>query len=448
MPYLRDLGITHAYASPYLKARPGSTHGYDIVDHGCLNPEIGTEEDYEAWVAALRDAGMGQILDTVPNHMGVGTNENAWWNDVLENGPASRYGAYFDIAWRSSPRPELQDKVLLAVLGDPYGDVLEAGQLRLAFADGAFSIHYYDRRFPVAPRSYAKVLGHRLDELERALGPEDPALAEYQSILTAHPQPPRAQRDRPRAGRRTPAREGGDQAPAGGPGRRERAGAADSSSENVDAFNGRPGDPRSFDLLDELMEQQCYRLAYWRVAPDEINYRRFFDINDLAALSMEREEVFEAAHRLVLRLVAEGKVDGLRIDHPDGLYDPAQYFRRLQEHHALALARRAFEAGPRPQAADWAEVEGPLRERIAADARPARRPARPAALRRRREDPRRRRGAGRVLAGPRHQRLRLPQPGQRPVRRPGRRPRRSPGGTTTTSRTTRGSPSWSTARSC
>ena len=135
---------------------------------------------------------------------------------------------------------------------------------------------------------------------------------------------------------------------------------------NVAEFNGRPGDPRSFDLMDDLMEQQCYRLAYWRVAPDEINYRRFFDVNDLAALSMEREEVFEAAHRLVLRLVAEGKVDGLRIDHPDGLYDPAQYFRRLQEHHALAMARRAFEAGPGLAGASWGEVEGPLRERIAA----------------------------------------------------------------------------------
>src|SRR6266576_2786039 len=121
IPYLAALGITHCYASPYLKARPGSTHGYDIIDHSCLNPEIGTPEDYEAWVAALRAHDLGQILDMVPNHMGVGTNENAWWNDVLENGPASRYGAYFDIAWRSSPRPELQDKVLLPVLGEPYG---------------------------------------------------------------------------------------------------------------------------------------------------------------------------------------------------------------------------------------------------------------------------------------------------------------------------------------
>ncbi len=152
VPYLRDLGITHAYASPYLKARPGSTHGYDIIDHSVLNPEIGTPDDFEAMVAALHAHGLGQILDTVPNHMGVGTNDNTWWNDILENGAASRYGSYFDIAWRSSPRPELQDKVLLPVLGEPYGDVLEAGQLRLAFAEGAFSIHYAESRFPLAPR--------------------------------------------------------------------------------------------------------------------------------------------------------------------------------------------------------------------------------------------------------------------------------------------------------
>jgi (1->4)-alpha-D-glucan 1-alpha-D-glucosylmutase len=365
VPYLRDLGITHAYASPYLKARPGSTHGYDIVDHGCLNPEIGTEEDFEAWVAALRDGGLGQVEDTVPNHMGVGTNENAWWNDVLENGPASRYAAHFDIAWRSSPRPELQDKVLLAVLGDPYGDVLEAGQLRLAFADGAFAIHYYDRRFPASPRSYARVLAHRLDELERTLDPEDHALDEYQSILTSI-------RNLPGSGETDPDKVAELQREKEVVKRRLAALAAESGpvrqhiEQTVAEFNGRPGDPHSFDLMDDLMEQQCYRLAYWRVAPDEINYRRFFDINDLAAVSMEREEVFEAAHRLLLRLVAEGKLDGLRIDHPDGLYDPAQYFRRLQEHYALAMARRAFEAGPGAHGADWTEVEGPLRERIAA----------------------------------------------------------------------------------
>ena len=340
VPYLRELGITHCYASPYLKARPGSTHGYDIIDHGCLNPEIGTPEDYEALVAALREHGLGQILDTVPNHMAVGTNDNAWWNDVLEDGPSSRYGAYFDIAWRTSSRPELQDKVLLPVLGEPYGDVLEAGQLRLAFADGAFSVHYYDRRFPVAPHGYGKVLGHRPDELERALGAEDPDFIEYQSILTAvRNLPDRTETDPDKVAERRREKEVI---------KRRLAELADRSEpvrafieQNVAMFNGQPGDPRSFDLLDDLLEHQCYRLAYWRVAPDEINYRRFFDVNDLAALSMEREDVFEAAHGLVLRLLAEGKLDGLRIDHPDGLYDPATYFRRLQEHFALACA-----AGP------------------------------------------------------------------------------------------------------
>ncbi len=367
VPYLHDLGITHCYASPYLKARPGSTHGYDIIDHNSLNPEIGTGEDYEAWVAALRAQGLGQILDTVPNHMGVGTNDNDWWNDVLENGPASRHGGYFDIAWRSSPRPELRDRVLLPVLGELYGDVLEAGQLRLTFADGAFAIHYSERRFPVAPHSYDRILGHRLEEWEQATGPEDPALIEYQSILTAvRNLPHQTETDPGRVAERHREKEVVK--------RRLAALAAESAAartfiaENVVRFNGRPGDPRSFDLLDELLEHQCYRLADWRVAPDEINYRRFFDINDLAALSMERPEVFEAAHGLVLRLLADGKLDGLRIDHPDGLYDPAQYFRRLQEHALLACARAAFEADPAAAGPDWDEVESHLRLRIAAEA--------------------------------------------------------------------------------
>src|SRR5947209_14135433 len=145
VPYLRDLGISHCYASPYLKARPGSTHGYDIIDHSGLNPEIGTTDDYEAWVAGLRQQGLGQIIDTVPNHMGVGTNDNAWWNDVLENGPASRYAGYFDITWNTT-RPELQDKLLLPGLGESYGDALEHGKLRIAFDAGRFTRTYHDRR--------------------------------------------------------------------------------------------------------------------------------------------------------------------------------------------------------------------------------------------------------------------------------------------------------------
>ena len=365
VPYLNALGITHCYASPYLKARPGSTHGYDIIDHGSLNPEIGTTQEYEEWVSALHEHGMGQIIDTVPNHMGVGTSDNLWWNDVLENGPASRYAPYFDIAWRSSLRPELRDKVLLPVLAELYGDVLEAGQLTLAFCDGAFFVHYGDRRFPIAPRSYGRILGHRLEELERGLGTDHASMIEFQSVLTAA-------RNLPGSSETEPEKVVERQREKEVIKRRLAALAATSQPirdfilGNVALFAGSPGDPRSFDLMDDLLENQCYRLSYWRVGSDEINYRRFFDINDLAALATEREDVFEAVHALVLRLVAEGKVDGLRIDHPDGLYDPATYFRRLQDHAILARARQAFSADPTFQSVEWLEVERGIRDLIAA----------------------------------------------------------------------------------
>ena len=330
VPYLRDLGVTHVYASPYLKARPGSTHGYDIVDHSVLNPEVGSPEEHDAFVAALRAHGLGLILDIVPNHMGVATDDNPWWNDVLENGPASRFADYFDIAWKAAARPELRDKVLLPVLGESYGEVLESGQLRLAFERGAFALRYYERRLPVAPRSYALVLAHRADELERRLGPDAPDLAEYQSILTAIGHlPDRTETEPAKVAERRREKEVIKRRLADLEARNETVRAF--VAENVTLFNGTPGDPRSFDRLDELLSHQCYRLSYWRVALEEINYRRFFDINELAALSVEREEVFAAAHRTVFRLLAEGKADGLRVDHPDGRYDPAEGFRRLQK---------------------------------------------------------------------------------------------------------------------
>ncbi len=183
--YLRELGVTHCYASPYLKARPGSTHGYDIIDHRHLNPEIGSGDDFAAWVEALRSAGLGQILDMVPNHMGVVGNENPWWNDVLENGPASPHALNFDIAWQAPIRPEQKNRVLLPVLGDSYGKALESGQIQLTFEAGTFAVHYFDRRFPLDPRSYGTILGQRLEELERLLGSDSPPWQEYQSILTA-----------------------------------------------------------------------------------------------------------------------------------------------------------------------------------------------------------------------------------------------------------------------
>ncbi len=345
---------------------PESTHGYDVIDYGKLKPQIGSENDYDEWVETLHQHDMGQILDIVPNHMGVATNDNAWWNDVLENGPASQHADYFDIAWRSSPRPEFQDKILLPVLGAPYGEVLESGGLRLEFKGGRFLLNYGDRRFPITPSSDATILSHELVELEQTLGVENPTFLEFQSIITAaHNLPDSSEREADKIAERSREKE------------IIRRRLATLAAENppirafidkkLAQFNGNRGDSSSFNRLDELLEHQCYRLSYWRVAPDEINYRRFFDISDLAALSVEREEVFADAHRFVLDLVAEGKVDGLRIDHPDGLYDPAQYFRRLQQHFVLACARAEAQSNPAFQTLEWEELEAPLRERINAE---------------------------------------------------------------------------------
>jgi (1->4)-alpha-D-glucan 1-alpha-D-glucosylmutase len=336
--YLHDLGITDCYASPYLKARPGSKHGYDIIDHGALNPEIGTETDYDGWVQALHDHGMGQVLDIVPNHMGIVGNQNAWWNDVLENGPASNYAGYFDIDWHSA-KEDLRDRILLAVLGDPYGKALEAPQISLAHENGAFVVHYFEHRFPVAPETALQCLRFRIDELQQVLGADSPEFMEFQSVLTALGHlPPRTETDPGKIAERYRETEVI---------KRRLATLCDSSAplrefieRNVIFFNGRRGRPRSFDLLDNLLDAQAYRLAFWRVAADEINYRRFFDINELAALSMEKEEVFTAAHSLVLKLLREGKVTGLRIDHVDGLYDPSQYLQRLQRQYLLGQVQR------------------------------------------------------------------------------------------------------------
>jgi (1->4)-alpha-D-glucan 1-alpha-D-glucosylmutase len=363
VPYLRDLAITDCYASPYLKARPGSKHGYDIIDHRLLNPEIGTEADYDAWVATLRNNGLGQVLDIVPNHMGIVGNENVWWNDVLENGRSSPYAEFFDIAWDASPRPELQGRVLLPVLGDPYGEVLESQQIRLEYAAGTLTLHYFEHRFPVAPRSYGLVLGHDLPVLEQLLQPQDPALIEYQSILTAIGHLPRRTDTEPA---KVVERQREKEVI-----KRRLAALTESSAVvrafvegNVARFNGTPDEQRSFDLLDELLDDQAYRLSYWRVASDEINYRRFFDVNELAALSMERLEVFEATHEFILGQLRGGKVSALRIDHPDGLYDPKQYLDRLQDHFIRGCAHDVFDADPAFRGQDWETVAGPLQEAV------------------------------------------------------------------------------------
>jgi (1->4)-alpha-D-glucan 1-alpha-D-glucosylmutase len=358
VPYLHELGVTDCYASPYLKARPCSTHGYDICDHNQLNPEIGSDADYAAWVQALQAHGMGQVLDIVPNHMGVVGNENAWWNDVLENGPSSPYASYFDIDWYPL-KPALHGKVLLPILGDPYGKVLEALQLSLSYEAGAFTAHYFEHRLPIAPESALLILRHRLEELEQQLGNESPVLMEYQSILTALTHlPPRSATEPQKIAERLREKEVI---------RRRLATLVDSSTlvrafitQNLAICNGQTDDPHGIDLLDALLNDQAYRLSFWRVASDEINYRRFFDVNALAALSMEKEEVFRDTHALILRLLREGEVTGLRIDHPDGLYDPVQYLQRLQEHFVLEQARAIVESEPSFQAEESEAWEWPL----------------------------------------------------------------------------------------
>ena len=326
--YLHELGISDIYASPYFKAKKESLHQYDIVDHNALNPEIGTEEDYRAMIAELKRNGMGQVLDIVPNHMCVDSPENQWWMDVLENGPSSPYAQYFDIEW-APVKKELRSKVLLPMLGDQYGNILEGQELKVVLGEGAFFVHYSEHRFPLEPRTYALILEHRLQELHAGLPEGHADLAELLSIITALKHlPSPAETDTAKVEERYREKEV----------IKRRLSTLFSGSpevrahleENLRMFNGTKGDPKSFDLLDGLLNQQIYRLSHWRVATEEINYRRFFDINGLGAIRMEHHDVFQATHQLIFGLIRGKSVTGLRVDHPDGLYNPAEYFHRLQ----------------------------------------------------------------------------------------------------------------------
>ena len=325
--YLHALGVTDCYASSYLIAVAGSPHGYDVADPTRLNPEVGSDADYWAWVAALRQRQMGHLLDVVPNHMGIAKAANPWWLDVLENGPSSRFARFFDISWNPVKR-ELANKLLIPILGDQYGAALERQDLQLIFQNGAFFIRYYDEVLPVAPDTYTLIFEGALAEwLARHAGP--PA-DELQVILAASEHlPPRSSTDPAAIAAR--AREKDVI-------KRRLAAVVESSTEVralvntcVERFNGVAGQPRSFDRLDRLLVEQSYRLAHWRVASEEINYRRFFDVNQLAALRMEDPEVFDEVHRFMFDLVRRGGPTGVRIDHVDGLYSPGDYLQRLQE---------------------------------------------------------------------------------------------------------------------
>jgi len=312
--YLAELGISHLYASPYLQAAPGSTHGYDVVDPGRINEELGGSEGHQRLAAALGNGRLGQILDIVPNHMAVTGTRNRWWWDVLENGPSSIYASYFDVEWKSSEE-RLSNKILLPILEDHYGCVLDAGKIKLLHRGGVFTIHYFDHMFPVSPRSLHLVLNRAAEKVA------SDTLEFIADSLGSLPLPTITEKKSIRQGDRNKrvllvqfARLMGEE-----PQIRE---AVESSIQEI---NENP------DLLDHLLEEQNYRLAYWRAAARDLGYRRFFDINTLVALRSEDEHVFRDTHRLVLEFLREGVLDGVRIDHPDGLRDPEEYFQRLRK---------------------------------------------------------------------------------------------------------------------
>src|SRR5258708_9551240 len=327
LDYFSELGITHIYASPIWRSRPGSTHGYDVIDPTRLNPELGTEADFFTLQTELRNRGMGLVLDIVPNHMSA-SSDNSWWMDVLEHGPESAYASYFDIDWHP-PSRSLESKILLPVLGRPFAEVLEGGEFRLIFLDGRLFLQYFESLFPLAPKTYLAILGKNTDKLRERLGEESTVYQEYSGIVAAF------------AGLRSPATVTPGEA---GEKRfrfeaRERLRQLVSSSAEVEAFlndrlrelMGQPGDPASFSSLEKLLAEQFYVLSYWQNVNEEINYRRFFTITDLVGVRVEDPMVFEATHGLITRLAAQPPVDGLRIDHIAGLLDPLAYLNRLRE---------------------------------------------------------------------------------------------------------------------
>jgi (1->4)-alpha-D-glucan 1-alpha-D-glucosylmutase len=327
LDYLQALGITDVYTSPLLPALPGSPHGYDVIDHGCINPEVGGDAAFERFARNLQGREMGLVVDTVPNHMCVAGGQNRWWMDVLENGPSSTYANHFDIDW-DPPMLPLKHKVLLPVLPDQYGRVLEQ-ELKVEFRDGAFFVIHAGVPYPFAPRTWRHVLEGALVRLRRELHQDADALMELESILTALAHlPMRTETEPERVRERLREKEIVRRRMVALVEKEPRARAAIEAA--VKEINGRKEDPRTFDPLEAALAEQGYRLSHWRVAADEINYRRFFDINDLAAIRVEEPQVFHAVHDLLLRHAAAGLVTGARIDHVDGLFDPEKYLRDLE----------------------------------------------------------------------------------------------------------------------
>jgi (1->4)-alpha-D-glucan 1-alpha-D-glucosylmutase len=328
LDYLHALGISHLYVSPVLASRKGSGHGYDVTDPTRINPDLGSEEEFAALQTELQNRDMGLLLDTVPNHMAASA-ENPWWMDVLENGAQSAFAAFFDIDWHPHSR-SLDGRILLPVLGRPFGEALDAGEIKLTFQDSRFFFQYFDSLFPVAPRSYYTILNHRFDQL-KALLPEDaPASQEYCGIISSVRELSDADRRSAEtaADRRLRFESSRD---------RLRSLMASSKEiatfveENVRDINGKEGDPGSFGFLQRLLAEQNYKLGFWQNLNESINYRRFFTITDLVGIRVEDPVVFEATHGYILRLLSKNADAGLRVDHIDGLRDPLAYLNKLQE---------------------------------------------------------------------------------------------------------------------
>ncbi len=345
--YLADLGISHVYLSPVLQAAKGSTHGYDVVDPAAVNEELGGDQGYLDLQMALGEAALGQILDVVPNHMAVASRENRWWWDVLENGPSSIYAGYFDVDWGTpeTSHPHNNSVVLLPILGDHYGRELEAGRFQLEHSKGTFTVRYFEQQVPIAPRSLDQLVAKAARRLPRGFDPG--VRAEVESIGTALGRlPPSWATDRASVRERHRDKEV----------LRARLMVLCTQHPEVDAaLNAETEAVGSQpDSLDALLQRQNYRLAFWRTASEEGQYRRFFDINDLVGIRVEDDAVFADSHRLILRWLHEGVIDGLRVDHIDGLRDPRRYLERLEEAGSgvWALVEKILERGEQLPA-DW-----------------------------------------------------------------------------------------------
>lgn len=362
VPYLAKLGITHIYASPIWTAISGSLHGYDIIDFSRINEELGGRVEFDALVEELVQHGMGLILDFVPNHMGIGGGLNPWWQDVLENGRVSPYASYFDIDWQPL-KSELQDQVLVPVLGDQFGIVLERGELHLRFDDGAFFIDYYGTPFPIAPPTYPLILRPLLAAVATQYHPDDLPLLELESINGGFERL-RTDDELEETARTERLREQIINKRRLGDLLRREAPMRDALESVILRIDGIAGKPVSFDTMEILLEAQPYRLAYWKVAAEEINYRRFFAINELAALRQEEPAVFEATHRLLFELIANHETSGVRIDHLDGLWNPLDYLHQLQYGIFLARARKEIdERRVHPMDAElWQDRQRELRD--------------------------------------------------------------------------------------